>query len=236
MDHSPVPLAAPEPPPAPVSPIPPGWENILDPDERILWQGQPRDGIEWAGLFDMQTVFGVFFTFFAMAWVNMTSEMTSQMRGAPMVFKLFPLFGLIFAAIGLDMVIGRHLRAAYVRHGTRYTLTSKAVYIATQPLGKRKLQRYGLEQTSVPELTDGTPGSVYFGSRLIAHVNPTGGPRLRQPNRSVLTPLHRTNGLAFNRSTAARQAVGFERIDDARLVYRLLREAQDAHAKATAAA
>ena len=193
----------------------PGWEGILDADEQILWQGKPRGGIDWAKVFDLQTFFGLFFTGFAVFWVSMATQIGEGMRNAPTFFQFFPLFGLLFVGIGLNMVIGRHLWDAYKRSGTHYTLTNKAAYIASQPLGRRSLQRIGIEEMTSPTLIDTSPGAVHFAERLVTYT------RHRSRNR---------NGIAFStggKSTTVRQPYGFERIDDARQVYRLHR---DAHA------
>ncbi|SMY06823.1 hypothetical protein [Flavimaricola marinus] len=183
----------------------PGWEGILDDDETILWQGQPVGGIDWSALIDVQTVFGLFFTGFAMFWVSMTADMTQDIGNAPVIFKFFPLFGLIFVGIGLNMVIGRHFWSAYQRHRTYYTLTNKAAYIATQVLGNRKLNRYGFSEMTATTLTDNDPGSVHFAEKQTTYTR-------------------RRNGRTT--SGTYRSPVGFERISDARQVYRLLREAR----------
>ena len=192
----------------------PGWEDILDKDERILWQGKPRGGIDWSRVLEFQTLFGLFFTGFAVFWVSMAFEIGEGMRNAPALFKFFPLFGLIFVAAGLNMVIGRHLWDAYKRAGTHYTLTDKAAYIATQPLGRRSLRRIGFDEMTSPVLIDSTPGAVHFAERLVTYTR----------------HRHNTgNGISFSTggsSRTVRQPYGFDRIDGARQVWRLLRDAR----------
>lgn len=179
-----------------------GWEGILDEDETILWQGQPKPGIDWIKLLHFQTLFGIFFTGFAVFWIMTAFEMTGGMRGGPSIFKVFPLFGLIFVAAGLNMVIGRHLWAALTRSSTYYTLTDKAAYIATNTLGRRKLTRWTFAEMGAVSLIDTTYGSVMFAEKRMA------------------------SGNVRPSSTALRTPVGFERIEDARQVHRMLETAK----------
>ena len=56
---------APHRPPAP----PQGWEDILDPGERILWQGRPEPGLLPVRLPPGQMVMGAIFTGFSLFWM-----------------------------------------------------------------------------------------------------------------------------------------------------------------------
>lgn len=185
-----------------------GWEGLLEDGEDVLWQGKPKPGLELSEMIDMQTVMGIVFTAFATFWVTQAASMVSEMRSAPEAFKLFPLFGLIFVAVGLNMLVGRHIKTAYQRRNTFYTLTNQAAFIATKSLGSRKLTRFGLDEMSEISLTDSAKGwgSVHFDKEVTHY----------QSNRS-------------NRRSSTRVAhrpIGFLRIDDARKVHRMLIEAQ----------
>ena len=193
----PVPPAPVSPPPAPV---PPGWEGILDDDERILWQGQPVRGVDWAALADPRSAFGLFFAGFALFW-TLTAR---QMAGSG---SAFPFFGLPFLIVGLHMAVGRVFWDAYLRARTHYTLTDRHAFIATSSLGKRRLDRFALDAQTPLVLEIGPPGSVYFGESAIRH------------SVSGMGRHGRT------RSFTERRRHGFERIADARAVYQLLREA-----------
>ena len=137
---------------------PPGWEDILDADESILWQGAPDSKIRFTGNLG-QSLFGLFFGGFALFWMGAAAMLG---RETGIIGMVFPLFGLPFLLVGLYMVFGRFLWGAYVRRGTFYTLTNKRAYIATSTRGKRKLASYEIHREAPLELIQGPPDSVYF--------------------------------------------------------------------------
>ena len=62
----------------------------LEPDERVLWAGQPRQGLRFSW-FDLYAVpFGLFFFGFAVLWT------TGAYHGMP----IFALFGVPFLLVG----------------------------------------------------------------------------------------------------------------------------------------
>jgi hypothetical protein len=189
---------APTPPPAPV---PAGWEGILAPGERILWQGRPEPGVDWAALVDFRTPFGLFFAGFALFWMWMAGRM-----GAP---GPFPLFGLPFLLVGLHLAFGRLIWDAITRRSTHYTLTDRTAFVATAPFGKRKLERWALRPGMALVLDDAAPGSVWFDQVATPYVTHLGPGR----SRRYYGP----------RSTSRR--IGFDRIAEARQVYGLMRQA-----------
>ncbi|WP_108485181.1 aspartate carbamoyltransferase catalytic subunit [Oceaniglobus ichthyenteri] len=140
------------------SPTPPGWEDILDPGETILWQGAPDPQVRLTGGLG-QSLFGLFFAGFALFWIAAAAFIGNDTGFVGMVF---PLFGVPFLLIGLYMVFGRFIWDAYVRRGTFYTLTNKRAYIATATLGQRKLAAHDIAQSPVFEYVQGPPDSVYF--------------------------------------------------------------------------
>lgn len=190
--------AAPPPPPAPV---PAGWEGILAPGERILWQGRPEPGVDWQALVDTRTPFGLVFAGFACFWI----WQAARMGGA----GPFPLFGIPFLLVGLHLAFGRVVWDAYARRGTHYTLTDRTAFVASQALGKRKLDRYPLTPGMALVLEEGDPGAVWFGEQVTTYA---GGPG---PGRSRRYRGPRT----------VRRRIGFDRIAEARQVYGLLRAA-----------
>jgi len=200
-------LVEPAEPLPPAAPPPAGWEGILAPGERILWQGPAGGGVVWADLLDTRTAFGLFFAGFAVFWVAMASSM-----GGPsgMFGGLFPLFGLPFIAVGLYMAGGRLFWEAWQRGRTHYTLTDRTAFVATSLFGQRKLARYPLAPGMTVELDDGEPGTVWFAKEVTHHA---GGWRGTGDNRRYRGPYSTT------------RRIGFERIAEARRVYRLLLDA-----------
>ncbi|WP_226782965.1 aspartate carbamoyltransferase catalytic subunit [Oceaniglobus trochenteri] len=137
---------------------PPGWDDILDDDEQILWQGAPDGGLHLTGGLALSG-FGLFFAGFAAFWMAGAASIGNSVG---IIGMIFPLFGLPFLLIGLYLVFGRFLWDAYVRRGTFYTLTDKRAYVATATAGQRRLQSYEISRDTPIELIQGPPDSIYF--------------------------------------------------------------------------
>ncbi|WP_127105531.1 hypothetical protein [Pararhodobacter zhoushanensis] len=189
---------------------PPGWEDILAPDEHILWQDRPQTGIVWSDLISPVSIMGVFFTGFSIFWVTLAASMVPA--GDP-VFRLFPLFGLPFIAVGLYLLVGRLFWDAYVRQRTWYTLTNRKAYIATDVLFGRSLKPFDLREMNSLALDDSAPGTVWFHSQAYTR-------------RSFRTASGGRSGGSRRQTTVVR--TGFRRIPDARRVYRLITDAREA--------
>lgn len=187
--------------------IPAGWEDLLSPGERILWQGAPDAAVDWSGLFSPTSAFGVAFATFALFWTGMAAALGA---GTGAMGWIFPLFGLPFFGVGLFLVFGRLIWDARVRRGTHYTLTTRNGWIATELFGRRRIKPWPVAEMEL-ELEDGDPGTVWFAKEVSTYDSHRVRPgRSRGHRRTSVTP------------------VGFRRIADARKVYRLCRDAQDA--------
>ncbi|WP_425101544.1 aspartate carbamoyltransferase catalytic subunit [Tropicibacter sp. S64] len=126
-------------------------------------------------------------------------NLTADIAGnVPGPVKVFPAFGLIFFFIGLWNAGLFVLWDAFKRSRTTYTLTNRRAFIATDlPVQGKTLSSYPIDRSSVLEFHGDDPGSIWFGERTVRTKN---GSRTRR--------------------------IGFEQIDDARTVYRLLRDIQ----------
>lgn len=114
----------------------------------------------------------------------------------------FWMFGLLHFFVGLALAGGGPFGSAYLRRHSWYTLTDRRAFIASDvPMMGRRLKSYPIDADSRLELAEGDPGSVYFATR-----------RRRTKNGSYRVP------------------VGFERIEDARGVYRMIRDIQRGNA------
>mgnify|MGYP000577906430 CR=1 FL=1 len=175
-----------------------GWDDLLDPGETILWQGRPEPGFALHPIRPMQMGMGVVFMLFSLFWIAMAEGITSGMRGAGDAVSWFPKFGWFFFAIGAWKAGLYLLWAHFVRQRTVYSLSDRRAFVATDlPVLGRRLTSHPLDNGSPVALDDGMPGSVWFATRRIQ---------------------------TKNGSTSRR--IGFERIKDARKVYRLIRQSR----------
>ena len=201
--------------------IPAGWEGILDEGEQILWQGRPDPRLRVGDFFGFRLFFALFFTGFAVLWISAARWMNPGDG-----FDFFPLFGVPFVLIGLYMMIGAPIWDAHLRRNTWYTLTDRAAFIATDLRGKRKLERYGLEDLNALSLVEGNPGTIWLRRETTSYTTTTS-------HRSVPAPgvvPGRPGGVGRRRRRTRTTTTykGFERIADARRVYGLLMRAQNA--------
>ena len=182
---------------APVTAAPPdGWQGILDPDEVILWQGRPRAGLSLRPFRPMRHAMGVVTAGFALFWMSMAAWITGGMDDGPV--DLFPLFGLIFLAIGIWNAGLFVFWEAFLRANTTYSLSSRRGFVATDlPIKGRSLKSYPIKPDTPLEYDGQEPGTIWFAERYQSTKN---GSR--------------------------RVPIGFERIPDARAVYALLRSVQ----------
>jgi hypothetical protein len=193
---------------------PDGWADFLHPGETILWQGRPEPGLSWGDLVGGRMVEGLAMIGFALFWmssarsfIGFSAQLGSEGDGG--LGQHFSSFGLLFVAMGLYLAVGVPLWKAVLRRRTWYTLTDRAAYIATDLLG-RKLDRHELRPDLPLQLEDAEPGTVWFAER-VSH--DPGGWRGIGDDRRYETP------------STTRHPIGFERIPDARAVWRLMQNA-----------
>lgn len=132
---------------------PAGWEGLLDPGERIVWQGRPDTAVVWTARSIPTMLFGVVFAGFALFWMIMASEAPGN----------FWMFGLIHFAVGVGLIIGPTFWSAYRRRNSWYTLTDRRAFIATDmpPMGRR-LKSYPIDADTVLEFDGNEPGTIHF--------------------------------------------------------------------------
>ncbi|MCB5410991.1 hypothetical protein [Pseudogemmobacter faecipullorum] len=187
-------------------PPPPGWEDILDPGEVILWQGQPEARFDLSILIRPQVRANLIMSGFALFWLTLAFFMTS---GAPFVVRLF-LIGI--GLFTLLQLLGQSIAPALYRwlrlRGSYYTLTDRNAFIATSVLGRRGLERYPLDSQLSPQLEEGLPGSVWLTRRKAE-----AGALFRGDLPGYFASLARSG-----------EQIGFEQIPGARRVFTLVRD------------
>lgn len=166
--------------------VPSGWEGILDPGERILWQGRPGQGFHLEPHKLIPAVFGLVFAGFALFWM----VMAAQSGGG------FWMFGLIHFTVGLWLTAHSLFWGSFVRRRTWYTLSDKRAFFATD------LPFKGKQLASYP-ITRGTPLAFHEGRDTVVFAKEE-----RRGNK----------GRRFSVD------IGFEHIEDAKKVYRLMND------------
>ena len=170
-------------------------QALLTADERILWTGRPDVRLSMNSLSIPRVLVGLAVTAFALFWIRMAMSITAGIKEAPV--DLFPLFGLIFVAIGLYNM-GLHVFwDSFRRSRTVYVLTDRrAIVITSLPLQGRRLEDHGIGELTLDLHGDGL-GTVWFAERVSRH-----------------------------KRTTTRTPVGFERIPDAPEVHRMMQQAR----------
>jgi hypothetical protein len=172
----------------------------LDPGERLLWSGQPRQGIRFQSQDLLLIPFTVMWCGFAVFWEYMALN-----KGGPIFFGLW---GLPFVAAGLYIVFGRFWVAARQRANSYYGVTNERVLIVSGLFSReiKSLQLRTLSDISLTEKRDGS-GTVTFGPV--------------QPWANMFTGTG-WPGAGRNAPPA------FEQIANAKEVYNIIRQAQRA--------
>ncbi len=173
----------------------------LDPGERLLWSGQPVQGLRLQAGDLFLVPFSLMWGGFAIVW-----EWLAIRSGAPWFFKLW---GIPFVLIGLHLMVGRFFADARLRGRTLYGLTDRRVLIVRT--GRRPALQ-GLHLEVLPEVSlqegRGGIGTVSFGG-----VPP-------QTVRALGTTWRTTPGVP----------AAFTLVPNARAVYDQVRAARDAAA------
>jgi hypothetical protein len=181
--------------------IPRDIANELAPAEKVLWAGQPRQGVVLRAVDAFLIPFSLLWGGFAIFW-----EVSVATTRAP---PFFLLFGAVFVVIGLYLIFGRFFFDARQRRRTFYAVTSERVVIVSGVLGRtvKSIDLRTLGEMSLAERGDGS-GTIVFGST------------------SAFDWMQ--GGIAGWPGSNARQASRFELISDVRRVYETIRKAQRA--------
>ena len=178
------------------------FRQYLLPGERILWSGQPNQGLALSGRDAFLIPFSRFWGGFAIVWnalVWLAPFDWSSSDSSPWFFRLW---GLPFLVIGLYLMVGRFFHDARIRKRMFYAITDQRILVLR---GSKitSLDIHRLPRLELSEHRDGT-GTLAFEA---ANFGPWGGGM---------------NGLSWW-LPALSSATQFFRIPDPRKVYELIR-------------
>ena len=181
------------------SPPPPEITDVLDRGERVIWSGQPRQGLMLRGSDGFAIPFALVWT--SIPLVGALSTLTGP-KSNP--FALLPI--LPFVLVGLYLLVGRFFVDAAQRRRTYYALTNERIVIVSGLSSRsvRSLALRSLEQVDVSERASGQ-GTITFGRSASGSFALAGWPGMK-----------------------SYQAPAFEMIADAAAVAKLIRDAQRA--------
>jgi len=171
----------------------------LDPAERLIWSGIPRQGIIFRSSDAFFIPFSLMWGGFAVFW-----EASALAEGAPLFFAAW---GIPFVVIGLYMIMGRFFVDKKLRSQTAYGVTDERVLIISGIFSRsvKSLQLRTLSDVSVDERRDGS-GTITFG--------PT-------------HPMARWSGGMAWPGMGSFQSPAFELVPGVKDLYRKIRDAQE---------
>ena len=143
-------------------------ERELSAGEKVLWSGQPLDGLRLrkqdAFLIPFSLLWGGFAIFWEAGVIN---------SNAPFFFRLW---GIPFVLVGLYLIVGRFFADAKMRGKTVYGVTNERVLIVSGLFSRnfRSLNLKTLSEINLSEKSDGT-GKITFGPSYPIFQNPGAG-------------------------------------------------------------
>src|SRR5215213_2217596 len=128
--------------------------------ERVLWSGQPRQGITLRGADAQMIPFSLLWGGFAFFW-----EWSVLNSDAPFFFVLW---GIPFVAVGIYLIVGRFFVEARQRGRTHYAVTSERILIVDGLLTSNvtSISLRTLTEMTMAEASDGE-GTIHFGSSTV---------------------------------------------------------------------
>ena len=149
------------------------FDRTLDAGERVLWSGQPRQGVflraSDAGAIPFSLLWGGF-SFFWEGTVLWSLFHGGRRPHGPMAW-LFPIWGVPFVLIGMHIMVGRFFVDAWRRRRTWYAVTDRRALIVA---GSRTLSfdLRTIGQIDLQRHRDGT-GTITFGTPVSPNANPS---------------------------------------------------------------
>ena len=130
----------------------------LTDSEKVLWSGQPKQGIVFR-------TFDLFVVPFSVVWCGIAIFIFFQAARGQKAPIFFDLFSFVFVLIGIYIVVGRFLTEARQRSRTFYAVTNDRVIIISGLFGRtlKSIELKSLGEMSLSERNSGS-GSIVFGN------------------------------------------------------------------------
>jgi hypothetical protein len=140
----------------------------LLPGEKIMWSGQPAQGLMLTGRDWLLIPFSLLWGGFAVFW-----ESTVIATPAPIFMRLW---GVPFVLVGLYLIVGRFAFDAWIRRGMAYAVTNKRILIArSAPFARfTAMSLDQIPDANLSERPDGR-GTIRFGQESPAWGGRRGG-------------------------------------------------------------
>jgi len=133
------------------------FRDELNPGEKIIWSGQPQQGLTLQPADIFMIPFSLLWGGFAIFW-----ESAAILSGAPFFFMLW---GIPFVLVGLYMIFGRFFVDMAQRRKTYYALTNERAIILSglfnQSIKTLKLKQ--IPEINITTRSNGT-GTITFGA------------------------------------------------------------------------
>src|SRR5438309_11166302 len=118
--------------------------------ERVMWTGQPKQGLALSGRDTFLIPFSLMWGGFAIFWNAMVWLAPFDTAGGDDPGWFFKLWGLPFLVIGLYLIIGRFFHDARIRKKLFYAVTDQRILI----LRKSKITSLDIQRLPRLELTE----------------------------------------------------------------------------------
>jgi hypothetical protein len=144
------------------------FQPYLFAGERILWSGQPKQGVAFRRSDLLAVPFSLMWGGFAIFWnYGVWTDFPNTGTADDWLFKLW---GLPFLAIGIYVIVGRFFYDAWVRNHSYYAVTNERVLILrTSPTSKLISRDIpSLPMFELTEHRDGT-GTIVFDSEDVGY-------------------------------------------------------------------
>ena len=186
-------------------------ESILGAGEKLLWSGQPKQGLRLQARDVFMIPFSLIWGGFAIFWEIMAlgifqePHQAHEPKAVGLIAWVFPLWGVPFVAVGLYMIFGRFFYDAALRKKTYYGVTNQRLIIYKSLFSQNiaSFEYATLANLNLTERGDRS-GDILFGAP------------------AVMSPFSGTRWPGSGKYTVP----GFYLLPDARQIYDRIRQAQ----------